>query len=474
MSSARVWPGFQPAFGWRGAVRASTSTRRRRRRAGVAAPISIPGSGHDRSTTAIIWSCPATTPSWHTPRDRREGRIERPDEAEFPFVDLEPASAGPCGREGRSRGGYFDKPARAGTRRSAITCALARIDWAAADKPIGDVIPCEGRCGTPDEPVPARGAEHRPRDGSAVLAGAVILRETLAKGGQACRPSLPRDRLGRVRRAGDAACRPRRIRCGRGLAASACGSMAACRRSNSQRIRSRLVAMTRSCWRCRPGWRRHCCQDCSAPTDFRAIVNAHFEIDCAGTRAADAGRHRRYGGMDICLSRPHFDHDQRRRTDWSTCRARSCAASGRTSQVAGLTADDVPTWQIVQERRATFAATPGAGRQAPGRGNAMVQPVPCRRLDRDRPARDHRKRRPLRPQSGGFGDSDRERRMIAFAGDPVPPKETQTGLAIRGATRALLDLPAAQTAIGFRTRSRRHDPGRICAARAFSRRDAES
>ena len=49
------------------------------------------------------------------------------------------------------------------------------------------------------------------------------------------------------------------------------------------------------------------------PTEFRAIVNAHFRIDPPRRAAADPRRHQWHGGMDLRFSRPAVGDDQRRR-----------------------------------------------------------------------------------------------------------------------------------------------------------------
>ena len=57
------------------------------------------------------------------------------------------------------------------------------------------------------------------------------------------------------------------------------------------------------------------------------------------------------------------------------------------AQATGIAAE-LPPWQIVRERRATFAATPEQNAKRPARATAMGQPVSGRRLDRDRIAGD--------------------------------------------------------------------------------------
>ena len=68
---------------------------------------------------------------------------------------------------------------------------------------------------------------------------------------------------------------------------------------------------------------------------------------------------------------------------------------GEVARVTGLPAA-LPPWQIVRERRATFAATPAQDAKRPGAADPMAQSRPRRRLDRHRPARHHRRRDPLR------------------------------------------------------------------------------
>ena len=49
-------------------------------------------------------------------------------------------------------------------------------------------------------------------------------------------------------------------------------------------------------------------------------------------------------------------------------------------KAAGIEAE-LPPWQIVRERRATFEATPEQNALRPGAVTALEKPVPCRRLD---------------------------------------------------------------------------------------------
>ena len=71
----------------------------------------------------------------------------------------------------------------------------------------------------------------------------------------------------------------------------------------------------------------------SVPKSFRSIVNAHFKMVPPPIAATDSGTGARHGGMDLRLSRPNFDHHQRRRPF-----ARSSARDADTDAVVGRAA----------------------------------------------------------------------------------------------------------------------------------------
>ena len=71
-----------------------------------------------------------------------------------------------------------------------------------------------------------------------------------------------------------------------------------------------------------------------------------------------------------------------------------------TAKALDLPASPRPPGRIVKERRATFAQTPGGGRGTARRPHALAQSLSRRRLDRDRPAGDHRRGDPLRTHRG--------------------------------------------------------------------------
>ena len=125
--------------------------------------------------------------------------LRGPDEAQFSFVDIANGEQWTL-RFGDSRFPWwvFDKDRRVPQTAVVDYLPLARLAWATADKPIGDIM----KCGGPiyDRfvgPLLLAALNIAPQQGSAKLAGAVV-RETLALGGQACRPLLAYEGLGSV------------------------------------------------------------------------------------------------------------------------------------------------------------------------------------------------------------------------------------------------------------------------------------
>src|SRR5207344_1562722 len=125
--------------------------------------------------------------------------LRGPDEAQFAFIDVANGEQWTL-RFGDSRFPWwvFDKDRRVPQTAVVDYLSLARLVWTSVDKPIGKLM----NCGGPIydrllEPLLLAAVNITPREGSAKLAGAVI-RESLALGGQACRPLRAREGLGSV------------------------------------------------------------------------------------------------------------------------------------------------------------------------------------------------------------------------------------------------------------------------------------
>ncbi|HET7192404.1 MAG TPA: hydroxysqualene dehydroxylase HpnE [Pseudolabrys sp.] len=125
--------------------------------------------------------------------------LQGPPEAAFSFVDRVNSQQWTL-RFGDSRFPWwvFDKERRVPETSVVDYFPLARLVWTKADKPIGEVIKCAGPIYERFlAPLLLAALNIAPREGSAKLAGAVV-RESLALGGQACRPLLAREGLGAV------------------------------------------------------------------------------------------------------------------------------------------------------------------------------------------------------------------------------------------------------------------------------------
>ena len=125
--------------------------------------------------------------------------LSGPSEAEYPFVDLASKARWSLRfNDGRLPWWVFDKERRVPDTSVSDYLPLARLAWPGADRPIGDVTDCSGPLYQRLlEPLLLAALNIEPRQGSAKLAAALI-RETLARGGKACRPLLSRDGIGNV------------------------------------------------------------------------------------------------------------------------------------------------------------------------------------------------------------------------------------------------------------------------------------
>jgi squalene-associated FAD-dependent desaturase len=247
--------------------------------------------------------------------------------------------------------------------------ALMPLIWAGQSKLVGDAIPCDGTLYQRlVQPLLLAALNVDPPEGSASLAGAVV-RETLLMGGQACRPLIARDGLSAVliepavkllqeRGAG--------IHFGHELRALEIAGtrITALNFGGEDRIAIEegdavIVAVpARAAASLLPGLK--------TPTEFRAIVNAHFRVDPPKDSPPILGV---VGGLVEWL----FAFPQRLSVTISNGdrlvdmpREELAEAIWRDVCKAGGVAGELPPWQIVRERRATFAATPEQNALRPG------------------------------------------------------------------------------------------------------------
>jgi squalene-associated FAD-dependent desaturase len=246
---------------------------------------------------------------------------------------------------------------------------LAPLAWASTSRKVGDAIRCEGTLYQRlVQPLLLAALNVDPPEGSAGLAGAVV-RETLLAGGQACRPLIARDGLSSVliepavkllqdkgaevrfshelRQFVSAGDRVTGLKFG-GDGDIAIGPDEAIVMAVPPRAASSLL----------PGVK--------TPNRFRAIVNAHFRFDPPANAPAILGV---VGGLvewlfafpqrlSVTISNGDRLIDMPREELAHAIWADVCKASG----VRG----ELPPWQIVRERRATFEATPEQNALRPG------------------------------------------------------------------------------------------------------------
>jgi len=297
-------------------------------------------------------------------------RLAGPDHAEFPFVDLKSGERWTLRfNDGRLPWWIFDAKRRVPGTGPLDYLALARLLWAGPDQPVGKVIACEGVLYKRlVEPLLLAALNIDPPLGSAKLA-ATIVRETLAAGGLACRPLVAREGLGEtliapalgtLQKRGasvrfDHQLRAIRFGEGRLAALDFAGETIALEEHDAV-----VLAVP-------PYIAGALVRELTVPNEFRAIVNAHYRVDPPAGQARIVGVLNGTvewlfafpGRLSVTVSAGDRLIDTPRedlaRTIW-----------GEVATVAGLPADPLPPWQIVRERRATFAATPEQDAMRPG------------------------------------------------------------------------------------------------------------
>jgi squalene-associated FAD-dependent desaturase len=272
--------------------------------------------------------------------------------------------------EGRLPFWIFDPARRVPGTRAADYLRFGRLLWPPAGKRVGEVVDCSGLLyDRLVGPLLLAALNIEPPDGSARLAAAIV-RETLAAGGAACRPLIAREGLGltliepaleRIAQAGGEVklsheLRALRLADGVVAALDFGGETVALAAGDAVILAVPPYAATALL----PGL--------SAPSEFRAIVNAHFRIDPPPGQPPILGIINATtewifafpGRLSVTISAGdrliNTPREDLARTIWNEV----AAASGLSAEL--------PPWQIVRERRATFAATPAQDALRPGPG----------------------------------------------------------------------------------------------------------
>ena len=298
-----------------------------------------------------------------------EHRLVGPPTAQFSFIDLANGDQWTLRfNDGRLPWWIFDSDKRVPDTHAVDYLALAPLLWAAPGKVVGEVIRFSGPLYERlVRPLLLAALNIDPAIGSAKLAGAVI-RETLAAGGRACRPLIAREGLGST------LVEPALAFLAEHGAAVRFGDQLRALRTAGTTIEaldfgSKTVALAPAdavVLAIPPYAAATIVPGLETPTEFRAIVNAHYRIDPPPGQPPILGVLNATtewifafpGRISITVSGADRLIDAPRET----------LAQQIWTEVAAVTGlpRELPRWQIVRERRATFAATPEQDARRPG------------------------------------------------------------------------------------------------------------
>jgi squalene-associated FAD-dependent desaturase len=296
--------------------------------------------------------------------------LQGPREAAFPFADLATGARWVLRPNAGSVPWWiFVRGRRVPETGWRDYLSLGRLLGAGSQARIGEVMACEGRLyDLLWHPFLVAALNTEPRAASAALAGAVV-RETLAKGGRACRPLVATGGLGeafidpalallrqrgadirfdhRLRRLDFDGMRVAALDFGEDRIALAPGDGVIL--TVPAPLATLLV----------PGL--------TAPTQFRSILNAHFLVEAPPGLPALTGLvnstaewlFRFEGRLSVTISAA----DRFLETPREDLASRIWQ---EVASVAGLPKDPVPPWRIIKEKRATFAALPEEDAKRPG------------------------------------------------------------------------------------------------------------
>lgn len=291
-----------------------------------------------------------------------EAGLVGPARAQFAFADVKTGKHWQLDLgDGRIPTWLFDASRRVPDTSVGDYFALTPLIWAGNEKLVGDTIKCEGVLyDRLVQPLLLAALNVDPPEGSAGLAGAIV-RETLLAGGQACRPLIARSGLSDVlvepaiellRKKGAGVHFGHELR-GYTMAGERVSELKFGEGDVIALGADDVVVMAVPAWSAKnllPGVK--------TPTEMRAIVNAHFNYVPPAGHAPIIGV---VGGIVEWLFAFH------NRLSITISNADRFVNTPREEfaqqiwdeicKVSDIQAP-LPKWQIVRERRATFAATP--------------------------------------------------------------------------------------------------------------------
>ena len=295
-------------------------------------------------------------------------RLEGPAVARFDFADVSTGERWTLRpSEGPLPGWILDPRRRVPGTRPADYLSLLPLLWPRAGRRIDEIV--TGRGPLWDRlmhPFLLAVLNTEPEAGSADLAAAV-LRETLARGGRAFRPRIAQPSLGAAfvePALAYLAARGGQVRLGRRARALRFGAS----RLEAVVMADGEVAIApgEAVVLAAPPWvAAELVPELTVPNEFRAIVNGHFKLapppGASPMVAVVGGTAEWIFAFEDRLSVTVSGADRLLDVDRQTLAARLWADVAR---VHGLP-PELPTWQIVKERRAAFAATPAQNARRP-------------------------------------------------------------------------------------------------------------
>ncbi len=296
-------------------------------------------------------------------------RVVEASGASFPFMDLASGKRWTVrANDGPIPWWVLDSRRRVPGTGIADYFALARLLRPRQGATIGETIACKGELH--DRligPFLLAALNTAPHEGSAALACA-IMRETLVAGGRACHPVIAREGLSNalvapaLRFIGE---RGGRVVFGHRLRAIVREHDRATTLDFGETMVP-LGAADAVILAAPPPVAAAILPGLSVPTEFRAIVNAHFRVDPPANLAPMTGVIN--GTVEWLFAFPHRLSVTISAADWLLGASRDELARRiwpEVARIAGLEGA-MPPWQIVREARATFAATPAQDARRPG------------------------------------------------------------------------------------------------------------
>ena len=297
-----------------------------------------------------------------------EDRLAGPERAEFTFADAKSGERWTLKPNESAVPWWILSQARRvpGTHTSDYL-SIAKLMLASGDKPVEDVIACNGLLWERLlEPFLLAALNTEAKTGSSALSGAVI-RATLAKGGACYRPRIAHPTLAAAFIEPAIAFLERcqaQIKLNhrlRGIASDKSKAVTFTVQDVAIPLSSQDILVLAT-----PSWvTRELLPDLDAPDEFRAIVNGHFKIAPSKDAPPMLGV---IGGTVEWI----FAFEDRisvtvSGADWLVDRDREELAHLLWADVAKLygLSGVLPPWQIVKEKRATFAATPEQNARRP-------------------------------------------------------------------------------------------------------------